>query len=175
MPSLYSVDYHRLILRVPREERARSDREVALLNYMRNKTSIPVARIAAKDFSRDNPLEKPYVLQHRIPGSELSLVWDNLSHKQRLVDARRLGGVIREFLSVESQVAGILKARDDNTETAEPSTIIPFELREQDGYAELLENGHSVGYEALQPAHTTLDLFKSLISRWRRWAAAKPT
>lgn len=172
LPSSYSVDYHRLILRVPREERARPDREVALLSYVRNKTSIPVAQIAAKDFSRDNPLEKPYVLQHRIPGSELSLVWDHLSHRQRLVVARKLGGVIRELLSVESRVAGILEARDDNTATVEPPTIVPFELREQDGYGELLETEYSVGNEALQPTYTTLDLFKSLFTRWRQWAAA---
>lgn len=147
LPPSYSVDYHKLILRVPREERARPDREVALLSYVRNRTSIPVAHIAAKDFSCDNPLNKPNVLQHRIPGTDLGLVWDDLSHNQRLVVARRLGDVVRQLLSLESPVAGTLEARSDHTEIAEPPLIVPFELRDQDGSLRTQRSAHLVASE----------------------------
>ena len=91
---------------------------MALLRYVRNKTSIPVAQIAAKDFSSDNPLNKPYVLQHRIPGTDLGLVWDDLSHNQRLVVARKLGDVVRQLLSLESPITGVLEATKDLTANA---------------------------------------------------------
>ncbi|KAL9070546.1 MAG: hypothetical protein Q9161_004843 [Pseudevernia consocians] len=176
LPSSYTVENHRLILRVPREKKARPDREVATLAYLRERTSIPVAQIAAKDFGRDNPLGKPYVLQHRIPGFNLNLVWHELSHDQRLSVARKLGGVVRELLSMESPVAGILEARADDTETTQQPAITPFELREQDGYGELIENPDTenlVGPEALRGHHTTLELFESLLTRWRIWSVAQ--
>ena len=176
LPSSYSADAHELILRVPRENKARPDREVTILNYVREKTSIPVAQIAAKDFSRNNPLEKPYVLQHRIPGTDLSSVWDDLSHDQRLGLARTLGDVIRQLLTLENSVAGLLEAHDNDTKAAERPLIVPFELREQDGYGELIDNkdtDHLVNTGAL-PAHdTSLKLFESLISRWRVWSVAE--
>lgn len=175
LPSTNNVDNHRLILRVPREEKSRPDREVALLNYVRKKTSIPVAQIAAKDFSRDNPLEKPYVLQQRIPGTDLSQVWDDLNHNQRLSVARKLGGVIRQLLSLESPVAGILEARKDDAEVADQPLIVPFELREQDGDGDLLEDREArdpVDIGSLRAPHSTLKLFESLLTRWRAWSVA---
>ena len=108
-------------------------------------------------------------------GTDLSLVWDDLSYNQQLVVARKLGDVVRQLLSLESPVASILEARVEDTETAKPPLIVPFELREQDGYSELLENLESEksdGIGALQTHDTTLDLFKSLLSHWRVWAAA---
>ena len=93
------MDNRKLILRVPREKTARPDREVATLNYVRERTSIPVAQVATKDFSRDNPLRKPYVLQHRIPGTDINLVWNGFSYSQRHSVARKLGGLIRQLLS----------------------------------------------------------------------------
>ena len=87
LPSSYGEGDRNLILRVPRWDQNRLDREVAILNYVRQKTWIPVATIAATDFSCNNPLVKPYVLQHRIPGSDLDTVWGNLSHLQRCTGA----------------------------------------------------------------------------------------
>ena len=73
LPSSYSVDSRRLILRVPREKTARPDREVATLNYVRERTSIPAAQVAAKDFSSDNSLKKPYYYSTALPG--LISIW----------------------------------------------------------------------------------------------------
>ncbi|KAF6223860.1 hypothetical protein HO173_013105 [Letharia columbiana] len=135
LPSSYSVDSRRLILRVPREKTSRPDREVATLNYVRERTSIPVAQVAAKDFSRDNSLKKPYELQHRIPGTDINLVWNDLSYSQPYSVARKLGGVnqiafvVREFIT-----AYVVTEKE-----SEKLLIVPFELGGRDGYGELLE------------------------------------
>ncbi len=57
LPSSYSVNNHRLNIRLPREEKTRPDREVAPSASVRRMTSIPGAQtpIAVKDFGRDNP------------------------------------------------------------------------------------------------------------------------
>lgn len=82
-PSSYAEEGHRsLILRVPREGESRPDQQLATLNYVRSRTPIPVPMIAAADFTCNNALEKPYVVQNRIAGKDLESVWDELNHSQ---------------------------------------------------------------------------------------------
>lgn len=61
-------DANRYILRMPRFESARPDREVAVIEYVHRYSTIPVAKIIATDFTKNNPLKHPYVVQNRIPG-----------------------------------------------------------------------------------------------------------
>lgn len=78
LPSSYGQESQELILRTPREENeeARPDRDVALLDDVRQRTTIPVPAIAASDSKDQNPLKSPYVLQHRISGSSLNMLWN---------------------------------------------------------------------------------------------------
>ena len=72
LPASYSKEGRRdLIVRVPRAERSRPEHQAATLNFVRSRTSIPVPSIVAADFSCNNALEKPYVIQHRVPGRDL--------------------------------------------------------------------------------------------------------
>ena len=71
-----------LILRTPRFEDARPDREVAALECVQDRTDIPVATVVAKDFT-SNVLGKPLVIQNRISDKDLQIAWDYLSHEQR--------------------------------------------------------------------------------------------
>ena len=69
LKSLHSTPKHQLILRTPRELEigARPDRDIAMLRYVCDHSSIPVATIVRQDFTCDNPLDCPYVLQDRFP------------------------------------------------------------------------------------------------------------
>lgn len=109
LPSSFNGGHRDLILRVPREDMSRPDQQVAILEYVRQRTSIPIPTIEASDFTCDNAVGKPYVLQHRIPGVDLASIWDELSHSQRCVIAKEMGGVIRTLLSLESPLAGIIQ------------------------------------------------------------------
>ena len=61
----------RLVLRVPRDDDSHTDREVAIVNFVRQYPSIPVPEIKAFDCAEDNLLNSLYVIQSRILGHDL--------------------------------------------------------------------------------------------------------
>lgn len=67
-------------------------------DYVRQRTSIPVATIEATDFTCGNALGKLDVLQNRISGVELASVWDELPHSQRCIRAAEVGRVVKTLL-----------------------------------------------------------------------------
>jgi aminoglycoside phosphotransferase (APT) family kinase protein len=159
----------KLILRVPRWGQKRLDRDVAILNYVRWTTSIPVPKIAATDFSCDNVLQKPYVLQHQIPGKDLNTVWYDLSHLQRCTVAGELGRVIRTLLSLEHPTTGIIEAAPRSKGDVDCFSIVPYELDLGEG-EEAPKAETSISLTASRPRKTTLDIFRSQFGRWRTLA-----
>jgi hypothetical protein len=143
------------------------------LIYVRQRTSIPVPEIIAKDFSCDNPLEKPYVIQNRVPGSDLNTIWDTLSHSQRCKIACEMGRTIKTLLSLESPVAGLVEASLPNTDPDQCPEIVRFELKESDG--EVIEEPAVQDYKRDLGAHeTTADFFKTQFGRWRAYNLTRP-
>lgn len=157
-----------LILRVPRWGQGRTERVAATLDYVRQNSSIPVATIIAKDFSNDDPLKSPYILQSRISGCNLEVLWTDLSHSQRCTVAREIGRVIRSLMTLESPVTGHVEASSRDTENAKLYTIVPFDLKNVDG--DLFEEPEQQSSQitgAPRVSQTTLDFFKCQIGRWR--------
>ena len=107
------VDRCRLILRIPRFENARPDRDVAVLRFVREYTSIPVPEVKLFDFSSNNPLKSPYVIQSRIPGDNLQhpgpTYYPYLSHKQKCTVATELGRILREIQGLEHLSPGLVE------------------------------------------------------------------
>ncbi|KAL2041081.1 hypothetical protein N7G274_006025 [Stereocaulon virgatum] len=169
LPSSYGHGDRKLILRVPRWDQKRLDRNVAILNYVRWKTSIPVPTIAATDFSCDNVLQKPYVLQHRIPGKDLNTVWDDLSHLQRCTVAGELGRVIRTLLLLEHPTTGIIEAAPRSKGGVDCFSIVPYELDLGEGEEEPKAETY-ISLTAFRPVESTLDSFRSQFGRWRTLA-----
>ena len=172
LPPSYAEGHRNLILRIPREGRSRPDQQVATLNYIRQRTSIPVAGIEHMDFTCDNAVGKPYVLQHRIAGRDLDSVWDDLSHLQRCIVAKEVGRFIRTLLSLESPFAGTIEAATKCSSTsAELPNIIPFILTDARGdFVGEPEPDNATGARTSRSHETTLDFFEHYLSRWRKSA-----
>ena len=175
LPSSFGAGNRHLIVRIPREDQSRPDQQVATLDYVRRRTSIPVAMIEATDFSCNNAVGRPYVLQHRIPGSDLDTLWDELSHPQRCVVAREIGDLIRILLSVESPIAGTIEAAGSGSDTsAELPVVVPFELKDRlgDPIEELKSDGATKAGNS-RPLESTLELLENCFLRWREAALAE--
>lgn len=157
-----------LILRVPRSDRGQTAREVATLDYLRQNSSIPTANVVTSEYSDQNVLGTPYVIQDQIPGTDLEVLWNDLNHSQRCTIAREVGRVIRSLLALESPVTGLIEASADTTKTAEPHTIAPFDLKSADGspVEEPQQEGSTVIGKPREK-QTTLQFFQSQIGRWR--------
>ena len=157
-----------LILRVPRWGQGQTERVVATLDYLRRKSTIPIATTIAKDFSKENPLESPYIIQNRIPGSNLEVLWTELNHSQRCTVACEVGRVIKSLLALESPVTGHVEAYSNGMGSTEPHTIVPFDLKSAGGdQFEEPEQQASTIKGNPRESQTTLDFFKCQIGRWR--------
>ena len=167
LPSSLQKPQNDLILRVPRWDQKRLDREVATLEFLRRKTSIPLPETVATDFSSNNALEKPYVLQCQVPGSDLDSVWKELSHPQRCTIAADLGRVVRTLLSLESPVSGLIEAASTVIGHKTQFNIVPIEIEDDN-----LDEGEPKPDPIVDPAarrspQATLDVFQSLFAQHR--------
>ena len=157
-----------LILRVPRWGQGQTERVVATLDYLSRKSFIPIADVVAKDFGKENPLGSPYIVQKRTPGSDLEILWNDLSHAQRCMIAREVGLAVKSLLALESPVAGYIDTSGRGTRITESHTVIPFDLKSADGdlFAEPEQQGAGAVGD-LRQSESTLGFFKTQIGRWR--------
>ncbi|KAK4696045.1 hypothetical protein P7C71_g1799, partial [Lecanoromycetidae sp. Uapishka_2] len=161
-----------MILRVPRgDDGTAPDRAVAILDYVRKHTSLPIPTVVASDFTSNNFLEKPYVIQKRVPGTDLNRIWGELSHSQRCTVAHELGGVMRTLLSLESPVTGILVPTPETADNNESSTIIPFEFKHWGSEGLVVQSAAST--DTPQKSQTTLEFFQTHFEYWRAIAVAE--
>ena len=146
----------RLVLRVPRFVHARPDRDVATLRFVLKYTSIPVPEVVMYDFTKNNPLDSPYLIQSRIPGHSLQTnpgpsYYPNLSHQQKCIVAKELGRILREIQAVEHSSPGLIEATFD-PESGEDYTVRHLEI-----------GAGSAGIDAEPDLNTKLPFFQPRI------------
>ena len=104
-------------------------REVAILEYIRQHTKVPVPHIKAFDLTEENPLKIPYVIQNRIPGVCLtSAIANGLSHKQWCIIAKEIAHVILELQTIGNSTPGLIETstKDDGVNGF---SICPFDIK----------------------------------------------
>lgn len=128
----------RLILRVPRFDDARPDREVAVLHFIRHYTTIPVPEVKYVDFTSDNPLKQRYVIQDRISGNDLQnptgpTCYLNLNHEQKCTFAKEFALLLLQLDDIMHPFPGLIEASADSDSDGS-FTVRPFELETASGY-----------------------------------------
>jgi hypothetical protein len=91
------------ILRLPRFEAAQLDNDVAVLQFLHQLCEIPAPKVIMFDGTKDNGLDSQYMLQNRIPGTDLYSSYPNLTHDERCRVARELGSIFRQMLAAPEQ------------------------------------------------------------------------
>ncbi|KAL8784049.1 MAG: hypothetical protein Q9195_009199 [Heterodermia aff. obscurata] len=174
IPWLSEEQDRNLILRVPQWDQSRLDREVAILEYVRQKSNIPVATIRTMDYTCGNVLEKPYVLQSRIPGCDVRFLWEGLTFLQRCDIAHELGDYIRTLLSLESPRAGLVEFNNATSTRGDDNfRIVPFEVEvEDDDQLPDESQPKKPSDPTSADSQNTLQVFQFLLERWRSSALA---
>ena len=136
----YSTDVEptQLILRVPRFEDVRHDREVAVLRFIRHYTTIPVPDVKYVDFTCDNPLKQCYVIQNRIPGSDLQnhtgpTCYPDLKHEQKCTFAKEFALILRKLHDIMHPFPGLIEASADG-DNEQKFSVRHFDLQTVCGY-----------------------------------------
>lgn len=165
-----SEEARRLILRVPRIGwMTRPDRDVAILRYVSQQSSIPVPEITNYDLTPHNPLKRSYVFQTRMSGYSLQQVYPNISKEQIRTITKEIGKIILKLQSVTNAHPGIVefssKECDSDTFAVRPFDIkaphdkdwmskpVDHESWDQDKHKSLYED--------------TLNFFIAQFGRWR--------
>ena len=180
LPSSYGSATSKLILRNPRwPGQGRPDRDVAILDFVRQRTSIPVPEVVAWDFSSDNALRKPYVIQQRVPGSDLNSIWGNISHVQRCTIACEMGSVVKSLLTLESARPGLIDAPSTGKIFARDLKIVPFDLKIvpfdlRDNGEDLIGTSAPETLSDMQAPQTTSEFFKTIFRKRQAHALSEP-
>lgn len=177
IPPSYAKDSHDLILRIPNykwQQSYRVDRDVGMLSYVRRHTDISIPCFVKSDFTTKNALEKPYVFQRRIQGTDVNAVWDDLNTTQRCQIAKQLGEVNKTLRTIKSPVAGLIEVvTDANSNGSTPNAngdesfkIIPFEIHKY--------KTHDVLPATTEPRapQSVLDVFTTQLTRWEAFETA---
>ena len=164
----------RVVLRVPRYAwESTPEREVALLRYVRQYTSIPVPEVIAVDYSSNNLLKDPYVVQKRIPGITISAAKHEreITTEQWCTVAREIGRTMLELQKVTKPTPGLIES-SLNKDGSHSFSVTPFDIK----------SAHDPDWKEKAAAVTAetkasvLDLYKEstfrfLITQFGRWMA----
>ena len=121
----------RLVLRVPRIAwESTPEREVAILRYVRQYTSIPVPEVIADDYSSNNLLKDPYVIQKRVPGISISAAKQEreITTEQWCTVAREVGRTMLELQKVTNPTPGLIES-SSNEDGSCSFSVIPFDIK----------------------------------------------
>ena len=102
---LVETDY---VIRIPRNKADPILPGIAILDYIRNYTSIPIPSIVSYDLASTNAIQSPYTLQLRVPGEVLHIAYPQLNLAQKYAFVHQYAEVLRSLQSVTSPVAGEL-------------------------------------------------------------------
>lgn len=135
----------RLILRVPRIEwQSRPDRDVAVLRYVRQHSSIPVADVSAFDTTSSNAFKRPYVIQNRLPGTDIRSACSQLSTKQWCSVAKEIGRTMLAMQGMTNPTPGLIEESTDEKGNL-VFTVCPFDLK----------SPHDIGWKKKAASCTT--------------------
>lgn len=158
---------NRYILRVPRFDTARPERQVAIVEYVCQHSTIPIPRIVSTDFTTNNPLKVPYVVQTRIPGVELHSKKQNftqLTHEQQCAFATGFGLILRKLQEMSHSTPGQIEALT-NQHGIQKYHVRAFEV-DADPFGENPELD-DISLAAEAPNHkSTLEFYKAQFERW---------
>ena len=123
----------RLVLRVPRIAwDSTPEREVALLRYVRQHTSIPVPEVIAVDYTSNNVLKDPYVVQKRVPGITINVAKHerDITTEQWCTVAREIGRTMLELQKVTNPTPGLIES-SLNKDGSHSFSVVPFDMKRQ--------------------------------------------
>ena len=98
--------YNHYVLRIPWWDDFDIVKSIVNLYYVSSRTTVPVPQVVAFDLEKENPIEKPYTLQRRVPGVCLQNIFYDFTEAQRRDLAVALAKIIEQLQGLVSPVAG---------------------------------------------------------------------
>ena len=170
-----SAHRKRYIIRMPRcTGIARPDRDVAILEYIRKHSSIPIPTVVKSDYTTRNPLGSSYVIQERIPGKDLQNSdrrFPSLTFEQKVAFTKGFAKILTQIMALQSNAPGQIEP------TSKRINKKDFQIRHfkvEDNYHGDLRTPDDLSFSNSTPAYrSTLAFFQSQFDRWGKVAAGR--
>ncbi|KAI4678601.1 hypothetical protein J4E81_010696 [Alternaria sp. BMP 2799] len=102
----------RLVLRIPHNADQCMHHQAVMLAYLGLKLEHPVPKIVTFDPTAHNALGRSYMLQKRLPGQRLDVLWPTLNQAQRLSAVRAISTVLLDLRKIRSKCPGPIGIRN---------------------------------------------------------------
>lgn len=153
------------ILRLPRFEDVRLDRDVANLQFLHHHSTIPAPTVITFDTSTENQLDGPYMIQERIVGASLHSIFLELTQEDQCRVARDVGKVVNQMLAVQSNVAGVLTFTENETSLNAPIHVT--------SYPSIQPEEQPVPYSKAHTTRSVLELLKESFQNQKEYSLKK--
>lgn len=112
---LHFVDGWSCIGRFTRVEEslAKTESELATMEYVRQHTTIPVPQIYLVNFNRNHVVGAAFVLMEKVEGTKAAATWYKMSHEHKLSVIEQLADVVGQLSDLKFDAIGSLKANGE--------------------------------------------------------------
>ena len=122
-----SRDTQHFVLRIPCVEHEVLQTVLILQFLHRRRGRLPIPKVIMYDLDHHNPINYPYIVLERLPGKDLSGIYSQMAHAQKVIVAKKLGTTYRQLLSITNSYAGLLKEpREETTTPPSAPWLMPF-------------------------------------------------
>jgi hypothetical protein len=90
------------VVRIPRHDGEELQQQVATLKAVGSRLDLPIPEVVSYDLSSDNILEKPYMIQKRLPGKPVYQILQSLNLEQKKCLTRRLTKLVSRIATVQA-------------------------------------------------------------------------
>jgi hypothetical protein len=101
-----------LVLQIPHQLTQYMHHQAVTLAYLGHKLEHPIPKVVTLDASADNALGRPYMLQKRLPGQRLNVLWPTLNQAQRLSTVRAISTILLDIRKIKNKCPGIISIRN---------------------------------------------------------------
>jgi hypothetical protein len=165
-----TIKESKYILRIPRfsDDSVCMEYQIATMKLAASQLEFPVPSVHSFDTSEENALGKPYMVQPRLPGQALHLLWDELSLDQKKSAAQRITQIVLNLDRITYSTAGIVSRTNTSLNLAHGIQL------ETIAVPPIGQTGKGFNKPNTSPAkpQTTLEFLTGLCERWRDYEQA---
>ena len=158
----------RLVLRIPHNPDQYMHHQAVMLAYLGLKLEHPVPKIVTFDPTTHNALGRSYMLEKRLPGQRLDVLWPTLNQAQRLSAVRAISTILLNVREIRNKCPGPIGIRNTTRDlkhdfvSTEPIPIPRFQY-----------TNHQVSLNvAISEPQSAKDFLLDLCARQRAYATA---
>jgi aminoglycoside phosphotransferase (APT) family kinase protein len=140
----------------------------ATLGFVNNRLRCPVPTIVFGNTTENNPLGSGYVIQRRLSGTSLAVLWDHLTLEQKRSAVRQVSQITVEMTNITNSCAGIISILNGDSDLKGTPKLETFPVPKLTVQTPEFTKPNTLPAKP----QTTKDLMIEQCERWREYEEA---